>query len=89
MGNGIAQVFAQAGCPVVLYDISQGAIDKGMSNIRLMITKAIDRGKMSEVEGKKILSKISTMTDLNEACLGKNLVIEAVPEDMALKKNIF
>lgn len=89
MGNGIAQVFAQADCSVVLYDISQESIDRGMLNIKSMLTKAVDKGKMDNLEKEKILSQISTMTDLSEACRGKSLVIEAAPEDMALKKNIF
>jgi 3-hydroxybutyryl-CoA dehydrogenase len=89
MGSGIAQALATGNKQVVLYDISEEVLDKAM----LAITKSLERfvkvGKMVEVEKERIVANIETSLSLQEACKDVVLVIEAVPENMQVKKDIF
>jgi len=88
MGAGIAQVSAQAGFETVIYDVSQEFIDKGLGRIRSFIQRSRERGKLTPEQEKQILARLSgslTMEDLSDACL----VIEAAPEKIELKREIF
>jgi 3-hydroxybutyryl-CoA dehydrogenase len=89
MGSGIAYVVAVAGQEVVLVDQEQQFLDAGMKRIREMIKDGITRGKMKPIEGEQLSKRFSSTLDLAEAAKGADLVIEAVYEDMALKKEIF
>jgi 3-hydroxybutyryl-CoA dehydrogenase len=88
MGAGIAQVAAQAGFDTLLYDVSQEFIDKGLGRIRGFIEKSRERGKISEAEEKKILSRLRGSLKLEEM-RDAALVIEAAPEKFELKREIF
>ena len=88
MGAGIAQVSAQAGFETVIYDVSQEFIDKGLGRIRSFIQRSRERGKLTPEQEKQILARLSgslTLEGLSEACL----VIEAAPEKIELKREIF
>jgi 3-hydroxybutyryl-CoA dehydrogenase len=88
MGNGIAQVCAQAGFQTVLYDISQEFVDKGLSRIQTFLQRSREKGKLSAEEEKKILARLHgtlKLDDLRDPCL----VIEAIPEKMDLKREVF
>lgn len=88
MGAGIAQVSAQAGFVSFLYDISQELIDSGLSRIRGFIQRNREKGKLTEEEERQILTRLKgslKFEDFREACL----VIEAVPEKLELKREIF
>jgi len=88
MGNGIAHVFAQAGYPVTMIDISQEALDKGRSNIKNNLERQAKKGTIAADELEKILSRIGLDQDM--AAVGESsLVIEAATEDSALKFKIF
>ena len=88
MGNGIAHVFAQAGYPVTMIDISQEALDKGRSNIKNNLERQAKKGIIAADELEKILSRIGLDQDM--AAVGESsLVIEAATEDSALKFKIF
>ncbi|HHI81033.1 MAG TPA: 3-hydroxyacyl-CoA dehydrogenase family protein [Planctomycetes bacterium] len=89
MGNGIAQISAQAGWRTRLYDIEEAFVAKGMERIQAMLQKAVDRGKMDEEGRARTLELLSTTCDLEEAVSGVDLVIEAIPERMELKKEVF
>lgn len=89
MGSGIAYVTATAGYSVTIVDQEQEYIDKGMKKIKQKLKDGIDRNKMSPAEAEKISKKISTSTDTAEAVKGADLVIEAVFENMDVKKQIF
>jgi len=89
MGAGIAQVCAQAGSAVVLQDITEEFAAKGLERIRAFLQKGIDRGKVTEAARDETLSRVTTATDRVEACREANLVIEAVPEDLKLKNDLF
>ena len=86
MGHGIAQISAMAGYNVVLRDIEQQFLDKAMEKIKWSLDKLVSKEKISENERDKIFSRIKPIVDLNEAVHDSDLVIEAVPEIMELKK---
>lgn len=88
MGNGIAHVFAQAGYPVTMIDISQEALDKGRSNIQKNLERQATKGIITAGEAEKILSRIGLDQDM-AAVAESSLVIEAATEDSALKFKIF
>ena len=88
MGNGIAHVFAQAGFPVTMIDVSDEALQKGRSTIEKNLDRQLRKGTIPAGEPEKILSRIGTDRDL-AAAGAASLVIEAATEDAALKFKIF
>ena len=88
MGAGIAQVAAQAGFPTILYDLKQEFVDTGMGRIQSFLAGSRARGKLTAVEEQEILSSLQPTTRL-EDCQGCALVIEAAPEKLELKRDIF
>ncbi len=88
MGAGIAQVAAQAGFPTLVYDIKQEFIDAGMGRVRNFLKGSRNRGKLSAEQEQEILDRFSASTKL-EDCRGAALVIEAAPEKLDLKRDIF
>jgi len=89
MGHGIAQVSAMAGYNVALRDIEQSFLDKAMEKIRWSLNKMVEKQKMSQAESDKIFARITPIVDLKQALRGADLLIEAVPEDMNLKKKVY
>jgi 3-hydroxybutyryl-CoA dehydrogenase len=88
MGAGIAQVTAQAGLQVRLYDIGPGPLEAGLGRIRSSLDRFVQRGKISQAEREAVLGRIvptSSLADFADA----DFVIEAVPEVLELKKQIF
>ena len=88
MGNGIGQVAAQAGLSVLLYDISQEVVDRGLGNIQKGLVRLTDRGKLSPDERDAILGRLRG-TAVLEDLSGADVIIEAAPEDSAIKEDIF
>ncbi len=89
MGHGIAQVLAQSGVEVRLYDIAAGAVEKGLSAIRANLEKGVAKGKLDAGERDAAVARISGTTKLDEAALGVQCVVEAVPEKLELKQKLF
>lgn len=89
MGHGIAQAAISSGFEVVLYDLDQSFIDKGVGRIRKNLTQRVEKGKLAREKMDETLALLKTSTDLREAARGADFVIEAVPEDLTLKKKIF
>ncbi len=89
MGNGIAQSMATGGREVILYDISQEVLDRGMSTIQKSLARFVKSGHLSEEVSKLASNNINTTLDLSSAVTDADLVIEAVPEKLELKKKIF
>jgi len=89
MGHGIAQVSAMAGYNVVLRDIEQPFLDKAMEKIKWSLDKLVSKEKISENERGEIFSRIKPIVDLKDAVHDCDLVIEAVPEIMELKKKVY
>lgn len=89
MGSGIAQVCAQTGWETRLYDAFPDSLQKGMSSIDEFWKGGIARGKNSEEQVKEWSHKLIPCENLEEALSGVDLVIEAVPEKIDLKRSIF
>lgn len=88
MGSGIAQVCAQAGLETVCYDVQQGFIDKGLAMIHKNLDTGVSKGKYSAEHAdttKALLSSTTTLNSLQDV----DLVIEAVVEDIQVKKDMF
>lgn len=89
MGHGIAQVAAQvAKLEVNLRDINQEFLDNGMSMINNSLQKFLKKGIINEKESKEILGRIHPVLDLEEAVADADLIVEAVPENVKLKKKV-
>ena len=89
MGHGIAQVSAMAGYTVCLTDINQDALDRALQHIEANLSKGVEKGKVSQEEKQHSLERLSTESDLATAVQGADLVIEAVPENLELKRKLF
>jgi 3-hydroxybutyryl-CoA dehydrogenase len=89
MGHGIAQVLAQIGVTARLFDIDAGAVEKGLGAVRSNLDKGVEKGKVAAADRDAALARLSGTTKLDEALLGAHVVIEAVPEKLALKQSIF
>lgn len=90
MGHGIAQVAAQIGkYEVNLRDVEQRFIDSGMNMIKDSLQRFVKKGQFSEAEAKAILARIHPTLELKEAVSNSDLIIEAVPENLELKKSTF
>ncbi len=89
MGHGIAQVCATAGYEVWVRDIKQEFLDKAKAAIEKNLQKAVSKGKISEEKAKEILGRIHFTLEVEEAVKDADLVIEAVPEVMDIKKQVF
>ncbi|SFT03143.1 3-hydroxyacyl-CoA dehydrogenase family protein [Halostagnicola kamekurae] len=89
MGHGITQVSAMAGHDMVLRDIEENLVEDGLEGIRENLQGGVDRDKFTEAEMEKTLGRIEGTTDLEAAVDDADLVVEAVPEDMDLKQEVF
>jgi len=87
MGNGIAHVFARCGYQVILRDIEQRFLDRGIANITKNLDREIKKGKVAESDRAAILGRLSPTTD--PAALAKaDFAVEAVPESLELKTRV-
>ncbi|MDQ4050592.1 MAG: 3-hydroxyacyl-CoA dehydrogenase family protein [Thermoproteota archaeon] len=89
MGHGIAQVSAMAGYNVTLRDIEQSFLDKAMEKIRWSLNKLVEKQKISQADADEIFDRITPIVDLKQALKDADLLIEAVPEDMNLKRKVY
>ncbi|MFZ7104562.1 MAG: 3-hydroxybutyryl-CoA dehydrogenase [Peptococcaceae bacterium] len=87
MGSGIAQVAAQAGYHVFLNDVNDAYVQKGIAKIEKNLSKLVSKGRLEEAGKNAVLSKITPLTEIAEA-RNVELVIEAVIENMELKKEL-
>ncbi len=89
MGNGIAHVFAQYGFPVTLIDIKQEFLDKAMQTISANLERQVKKGVLTDAQKAETLKHITPTTDLSGSVKDVDLVVEAVNENLELKKSIF
>jgi len=89
MGHGIAQLAAMAGFDVTMRDISEEFVEAGMKKIRWSVGKFIEKGRISPPEGEKILKRLKPLVSLKGAVEDADFVIEAIPEKLELKKQVF
>jgi len=88
MGNGIAQICAQAGYEVVMRDIADEFVQRGLKAVEGFLAKSVEKGKLTEEEKKKITGRIRGTTNMADL-KGCDFFIEAVLEDLELKKQVF
>src|SRR4030042_53085 len=88
MGAGIVQVFAQSGYEVIAVDSSEQMIEKGLKGIDKRLASRVEKGKLSPSEKDNIMGRIKSSTRL-EDLKDCDLIEEAVPEDLELKKKVF
>ncbi|MHA1451125.1 MAG: 3-hydroxybutyryl-CoA dehydrogenase [Candidatus Hodarchaeales archaeon] len=89
MGNGIAQVCAQAGYEVYMRDIEDRFVENGIKNIRKNLERGLKKGKITVEQVEEILSRIHGTVDLAEAVKDADVVIEAIIENEKLKQEVF
>ncbi|MBE0525569.1 3-hydroxyacyl-CoA dehydrogenase [Candidatus Thorarchaeota archaeon] len=89
MGAGISYVSAASGYEVIMTDLDEAAINRGLSRIKYYVESGVKRGKLSPEDGEKIISRLATTTNLSKAVSDVDLVIEAVFENMDVKKKLF
>jgi 3-hydroxyacyl-CoA dehydrogenase len=89
MGHGIAQVFAQAGYKVLLNDVNQSLLDNGLSSIEADLKKLTQYGLLSVVEAKSAFPRVSPVLDLKEVGRAADFVVEAVTENVDIKRKVF
>ena len=88
MGNGIAQAFAVAGIPVVMVDIAQAALDRGMKTVDGSLSRIVQKQKMTDADKTAALGRIKTSTDMS-AMKDCDLLIEAATENVDIKLKLF
>jgi len=88
MGNGIAQVLAAVGCDVVMRDIKDEFVERGLANIDRFLAKSVEKGKLEASAKKAILGRIKGTTEMGDLA-GCDFVVEAVLEVMDLKREVF
>ena len=89
MGSGIAQVSAEAGFDVSMRDIEDRFVQGGLNMIKKNYERAVSKGKMTKEQSDALLSKIKGTLDMAEAVKGAQVVIEAVIENIDLKKQVY
>ena len=89
MGSGIAQVAATYGFKTILNDISDDLLAAALQKIQARLDRAVQRGRITEEERKAALENLSTSVDFDAAVAGADYLIEAVPEKLDIKRDLF
>src|SRR6266550_2356202 len=89
MGRGIAYLSAVAGYETVIHDVDSGALDAARANIESTLRKGVEKGKVEQSAADAAAKRIQLVNDLEPAVRQADLIIEAVPEDLDLKLNLF
>ena len=89
MGHGIAQVCAMAGYNVTLRDIESSLLDKALEKVKWSLSKLVEKQKITQIEADRIFYRITPEVDLELSLRDTDLLIEAVPEDLGLKKKVY
>ncbi|MFD2680789.1 3-hydroxybutyryl-CoA dehydrogenase [Bacillus seohaeanensis] len=88
MGSGIAQVCAQAGYDVLLNDLKEELVEKGLAGITKNLTRSVTKGRMTDEEKQNVLGRLTATTNIQDA-QNVDIVIEAAVENMDIKTKIF
>jgi 3-hydroxybutyryl-CoA dehydrogenase len=89
MGSGIAELVARSGRRVVAIEINQSFLDQGMARLRASLDRAVSRGKLTDAAREEMLARIRPTDEIAAGVAGADLVIEAIPERMELKRTLF
>jgi 3-hydroxybutyryl-CoA dehydrogenase len=87
MGNGIAHVFARAGYRVILRDVEERFLQRGMEAIGKNLDREVKKGKLAEAEKPAVLARLNPVTDMGAIAAG-DFVVEAVPEKIEIKRAV-
>ena len=87
MGNGIAHVFARAGFQVILRDVEERFLQRGIETIGKNLDREVKKGKLAEAEKPSVLARLKTVTDMS-AIAAADFVVEAVPEKIEIKRAV-
>jgi 3-hydroxybutyryl-CoA dehydrogenase len=87
MGNGIAHVFARAGYSVILGDVQESFLQRGMETIGKNLDREVKKGKLTEAEKPQVLARLKPVTDF-AAVVAADFVVEAVPEKLEIKRAV-
>src|SRR5215470_2095921 len=87
MGNGIAHVFARAGYTVILRDVQDSFLQRGMDIIGKNLDREVKKGKLTETEKPQVLARLKPLTDM-AAVAAADFVVEAVPEKLEIKRAV-
>ena len=87
MGNGIAHVFARAGYNVILRDVEEGFLQRGMETIGKNLDREVKKGKLTVAEKPQVLARLKPVTDM-AAVAAADFVVEAVPEKLEIKRAV-
>lgn len=87
MGNGIAHVFARAGYSVILRDVEERFLQRGMETIGKNLDREVKKGKLTEAEKPAVLARLKPVTDMT-AIAAADFVVEAVPEKLEIKRSV-
>jgi len=88
MGTGIAQVVAMGGYTVLIRDIAADFLNKSKRKVEQRLKESVEKGKLSEQEGKNALSRMTFTEDLQAAVAEADFIIEAIPENLELKRKV-
>jgi enoyl-CoA hydratase / 3-hydroxyacyl-CoA dehydrogenase len=89
MGHGIAQVSAMAGYSVTLRDINPSLLDKALEKVKWSLNKLVEKQKLTQIEAEKIFHRIIPEINLEMSLKDADLLIEAVPENLELKRKVY
>ncbi|HUV98156.1 MAG TPA: 3-hydroxyacyl-CoA dehydrogenase family protein [Candidatus Paceibacterota bacterium] len=89
MGHGIAQILAMAGCKVTIVDVNTELLQKGRERIKWSLDKFAEKKRIRQEDADAAFSRINTTTSYEQAAQNIDLAVEAVPENMELKKKVF
>ena len=89
MGSGIAELVARSGRRVVAIEINQGFLDQGMARLTASLDRAVSRGKLTDTARAEIMARIRPTDDIAAGVADADLVIEAIPERMELKRTLY
>ena len=89
MGSGIAELVARSGRRVVAIEVSQDFLDQGMARLHASLDRAVSRGKLTETAREEILARIRPSDSIAAGVANADLVIEAIPERMDLKRTLY
>ena len=89
MGTGIAHVAARAGYRTAIFDVAPGAAQKSLERIADSLARAVEKGRATAREREEALQRLSAAGDLEAACAEADLIVEAAPEDLKLKCELF
>jgi 3-hydroxybutyryl-CoA dehydrogenase len=89
MGRGIAYLSALGGYDTILFDVEAGALDAARAAVDSTLKKGVEKGKVSDEAARAAIARVQTTTDLEPAVRGTDLIIEAAPENLELKSELF